>query len=65
MSVTTAGRLRDIRRAAGWTQAELAERAGVAPRRLSRLEHGARPAPNVALSLARALDVHFAEERIR
>jgi DNA-binding XRE family transcriptional regulator len=35
------------RRAAGWTQAELARRAGVRPETLSRLETG-KHAPNVA-----------------
>jgi transcriptional regulator with XRE-family HTH domain len=57
-------RLRDHRRAAGLTQEELAERAGVSPRSISELERGGPHVPRrdtVAL-LLRALDRGDREE---
>jgi tetratricopeptide (TPR) repeat protein len=48
--------LRTRRRAAGWTQQELADRAGVSARSLSDLERGVRkPYPGTAVRLAEAL----------
>jgi len=55
-------RLRDMRVAAGLTQQELAERAGVARETLARLECGARAARRqTAVSLARALGLALVE----
>ena len=57
--------LRDHRRAAGLTQEELAERAGVSPRSISELERGGAHVPRrdtVAL-LARALGLRRAAAR--
>src|SRR5436190_22451412 len=52
-------RLRDHRRAAGLTQEQLAERAGVSPRSISDLERGGGHVPrrDTVRLLARALDL--------
>lgn len=51
-------RLREVRLAAGLTQADLAERAGVSRKTVNTVENGVfTPSVLVALSLARALDV--------
>ncbi len=51
-------RLRDARVAAGWTQAELAERVGVSRKTINTVENGVFvPSTVLALKLARALDV--------
>jgi transcriptional regulator with XRE-family HTH domain len=53
-----AGRLRELRADAGLTQAELADRAGMHLRGLTKLEQGERePAWGTVLDLARALGV--------
>jgi putative transcriptional regulator len=49
--------LRDVRVAAGWTQAELAERVGVSRKTINTVENGVFiPSTLLALKLARALD---------
>jgi transcriptional regulator with XRE-family HTH domain len=54
-AATTFGeQLRDHRRAAGLTQEELAERAGVSPRSISGLERGDAPVPRRDTVAARA-----------
>src|SRR5438105_15864703 len=55
--------LRTYRRAAGLTQEELAERAGVSPRSISGMERGegATPRRDTVALLARALDLTAAE----
>lgn len=51
-------RLREVRLAAGLTQADLAERAGVSRKTVNTVENGVfTPSVLVALSLAQALDV--------
>ncbi len=51
-------RLRDARVAAGWTQAELAERVGVSRKTINTVENGVFvPSTVLALKLARALGV--------
>src|SRR5579872_420345 len=45
-TTTFASHLRRLRRAAGLTQEELAERAGLSPRAISDLERGTRRAPH-------------------
>ena len=53
-----ASRLKEYRTAAGLTQAELAERAGVSRKTVNTVENGVfTPSVLVALTLARALDV--------
>lgn len=53
-----AGQIRETRRARGWTQAELTERAGLPPRRVSAIEDGgAAPTLRTLLRVAAALDV--------
>jgi putative transcriptional regulator len=48
--------LRDARNAAGWTQAELAERVGVSRKTINTVENGVFiPSTVLALKLARAL----------
>lgn len=50
-------RLKEIRSAAGLTQAELAERAGVSRKTINTVENGVFvPSTLLALTLARALD---------
>lgn len=50
-------RLKDLRTAAGLTQAELADRAGVSRKTINTVENGVFvPSTVLALSLARALD---------
>ena len=52
-----ASRLKEVRTAAGLTQAELAERAGVSRKTVNTVENGVFiPSTILALSLARALD---------
>jgi putative transcriptional regulator len=52
-----ASRLKEARTAAGLTQAELAERAGVSRKTVNTVENGVFvPSTILALSLARALD---------
>jgi putative transcriptional regulator len=51
-------RLREARVAAGWTQAELAERVGVSRKTINTVENGVFvPSTVLALKLARALGV--------
>jgi putative transcriptional regulator len=51
-------RLREARLAAGWTQAELAERVGVSRKTINTVENGVFvPSTVLALKLARALDM--------
>jgi putative transcriptional regulator len=51
-------RLKAVRQAAGLTQAELAEKAGVSRKTVNTVENGVFiPSTILALSLARALDV--------
>jgi transcriptional regulator with XRE-family HTH domain len=53
-----AGRLRELREAAGWTQSELAERAGLTRDGVAHLEQGRRkPGWETVLALAEALGV--------
>jgi transcriptional regulator with XRE-family HTH domain len=53
-----AGRLRELRQAAGLTQAELAERAGMAKDGIAHLEQGRRaPAWESVIALCKALQV--------
>jgi transcriptional regulator with XRE-family HTH domain len=54
-----AARLKKLRGEAGLTQAELAERAGMHPRGIAKLEQGDRPSPSwdTVRALARALGV--------
>ncbi|HWW12561.1 MAG TPA: helix-turn-helix transcriptional regulator [Brevundimonas sp.] len=52
-----ASRLKEARQAAGLTQAELAEKAGVSRKTVNTVENGVfTPSTILALSLARALD---------
>ena len=52
-------RLRDARTAAGWTQAELAERIGVSRKTINTIENGVFvPSTVLALKLARAFDTN-------
>jgi predicted ATPase/transcriptional regulator with XRE-family HTH domain len=55
--------LRRLRERAGWTQEELAERAGLTPHAVSALERGTRtrPYPHTVRSLADALEVSEAD----
>ena len=56
MAETLGNRLREAREAAGWTQAELAERIGVSRKTVNTVENGVFvPSTVVALKLARAL----------
>ena len=56
MAETLANRLREAREAAGWTQAELAERIGVSRKTVNTVENGVFvPSTIVALKLAGAL----------
>lgn len=51
-------RLRELRESAGWTQVQLAERAGLHPQGIVKLERGERePSFATALALADALGV--------
>ena len=51
-------RLREARTAAGWTQAELAERVGVSRKTINTVENGVFvPSTVLALKLARALSM--------
>ena len=51
-------RIRERREAAGWTQAELAERVGVSRKTINTVENGVFvPSTVVALKIARALDM--------
>jgi transcriptional regulator with XRE-family HTH domain len=56
-------KLRWLRERAGFTQEELAERAGLTPHAISALERGTRtrPYPHTVRSLADALDLSEAE----
>lgn len=50
-------RIRERREAAGWTQAELAERVGVSRKTINTVENGVFvPSTVVALKIARAFD---------
>lgn len=50
-------RIRERREAAGWTQAELAERVGVSRKTINTVENGVFiPSTVVALKIARALE---------
>jgi transcriptional regulator with XRE-family HTH domain len=53
----------DLRRARGYTQAELARRAGISKQVLSNVERGrsVRPRPSTIASIAAALDAHLTE----
>lgn len=52
-------RLRDARTAAGWTQAELAERIGVSRKTINTIENGVFvPSTVLALKLARAFETN-------
>jgi putative transcriptional regulator len=52
-----ANRLREVREAKGWTQAELAARIGVSRKTVNTVENGVfTPSTVVALKLARALE---------
>jgi putative transcriptional regulator len=54
--------LRQARAAAGWTQAELAERVGVSRKTINTVENGVFvPSTVLALKLARALGVRVEE----
>lgn len=60
---TYGGRLRAARTARGWTQAELAELAGISQVELSRAEHGQRQLPlerrqQVAAALGLDIELH-------
>ena len=56
MAETLGNRLREAREAAGWTQAELAERIGVSRKTVNTVENGVFvPSTIVALKLAGAL----------
>ncbi len=53
-----AGRLRDLREAKGWTQADLAEKAGLTKDGVARLEQGTRsPVWETVVTLCQALEV--------
>jgi transcriptional regulator with XRE-family HTH domain len=53
------GRLRELREAAGWTQVQLAERAGLTREGVAQLEVGRRnPAWETVLALCKALGVN-------
>jgi putative transcriptional regulator len=57
-----AGRLKELREAAGLTQAELAERSGLSQKAISQWEQGvARPLWDNVIALAAALGVDVAE----
>jgi putative transcriptional regulator len=57
-----ASRLKEARQAAGLTQAELAEKAGVSRKTVNTVENGVFvPSTILALSLARALDAKVEE----
>jgi len=59
-----AGRLRELREAAGWTQQELAERAGLTRDGIAQLERGRRqPVWETVIALCGALDVSSEEFR--
>ncbi len=56
MAESLSNNLRDARVAAGWTQAELAERVGVSRKTVNTVENGVFiPSTVLALKLARAL----------
>lgn len=58
-------RLRELREAKGWTQAELGERAGLMYQAISRLERGAAlPAWDTVLKLADAIGISLDEFRV-
>lgn len=54
-------RVRELRLARGWSQAELAERSGLSVRTVQRIENGASPGLESLRSLAAAFDVDIAE----
>lgn len=55
-------RIREVRRARGLTQEELAERVGISPRYLSRVEVGQQnPSIQTVAQLATALDIELSE----
>ena len=53
--------VRRLRRARDWTQAELAERAGISRQSLNVIEKGGTPSLRTALALARELETRAAE----
>lgn len=56
MAETLANRVREVREALGWTQAELAERMGVSRKTVNTVENGVFvPSTIVALKAARVL----------
>ena len=56
MADSLANRIREAREAAGWTQAQLAERIGVSRKTVNTVENGVFiPSTVIALKLARAL----------
>lgn len=55
--VTLAARLREARDAKGWTQTELAERAGVSQQVIGKIERGKARQPRYILEIAGALGV--------
>ena len=58
MAETLGNRLREAREAAGWTQAELAERIGVSRKTVNTVENGVFvPSALLALKMSRALSV--------
>ncbi|MFW2350598.1 helix-turn-helix transcriptional regulator [Qipengyuania sp.] len=57
MAEQLVNRIRERREAAGWTQAELAERVGVSRKTINTVENGVFvPSTVVALKIARALE---------
>lgn len=54
-------RVRQLRLARGWSQAQLAERSGLSVRTIQRVENGANPGLESLRSLAAALEVDLSE----
>ena len=55
-------RLRELRTMHGWTQEQMAEKAGITPTYTSDLERGEKvPSLTIVLRLARALDISVSE----
>lgn len=53
--------LQEIRKARGWTQAQLAERVGASRRAVQEWEHGVTPSPLYRLHLANVLGCTLAD----